>query len=177
MLSKIDLQLYLIVFLHQTTTYSNKLLQPGVLYLIVFLHQTTTYSPRGKTLVGCILSFFYIKPQLVTNLKIGKRRCILSFFYIKPQPCSKRRARLLSCILSFFYIKPQLFFVPYHILWVVSYRFSTSNHNAMMSCVISRSVVSYRFSTSNHNGLMRYHIVAYVVSYRFSTSNHNQTVL
>ena len=35
------------------------------LYLIEILHQTTTAKLKGITFSGCILSKFYIKPQLL----------------------------------------------------------------------------------------------------------------
>ena len=35
-----------------------------MLYLIEILHQTTTYIQCGLILLSCILSKFYIKPQL-----------------------------------------------------------------------------------------------------------------
>ena len=56
--------LYLIVFLHQTTTSFNTTAGFRKLYLIVFLHQTTTCILSRYPLQHCILSSFYIKPQL-----------------------------------------------------------------------------------------------------------------
>ena len=80
---------------------------PVRLYLIEILHQTTTTVVVGTILVSCILSKFYIKPQLRFRNYYPVFCCILSKFYIKPQqnrfipdiPC--------CCILSKFYIKPQ----------------------------------------------------------------------
>ena len=57
--------LYLIEILHQTTTEARAVAVSAMLYLIEILHQTTT---RAFVLVRkqrCILSKFYIKPQLV----------------------------------------------------------------------------------------------------------------
>ena len=79
--------------------------------------------------VSCILSKFYIKPQLFAILIFLIFSCILSKFYIKPQPCSERD----------------------FIRTVVSYRNSTSNHNFVHSPAHEVEVVSYRNSTSNHN--------------------------
>ena len=122
--------LYLIEILHQTTTvdgcavlvlcvvsYRNstsnhnppkrKAFVP-MLYLIEILHQTTT-MPRRVLLHGrCILSKFYIKPQLYTTSVKAAGSCILSKFYIKPQPYKNYYANKQGCILSKFYIKPQL---------------------------------------------------------------------
>ena len=55
--------LYLIEFLHQTTTCDDDILCSCMLYLIEFLHQTTTGGPREPRRVRCILLNFYIKPQ------------------------------------------------------------------------------------------------------------------
>ena len=55
------------------------------LYLIEILHQTTTCNIPLYPLLGCILSKFYIKPQLSRPHVRRRRRCILSKFYIKPQ--------------------------------------------------------------------------------------------
>ena len=56
-----------------------------LLYLIPFLHQTTT---EGLLLVGssrCILFHFYIKPQPAVGQILHDYGCILFHFYIKPQ--------------------------------------------------------------------------------------------
>ena len=60
------LLLYLIEILHQTTTYGVDVMRLLLLYLIEILHQTTTLGAGGSRYSGCILSKFYIKPQLLT---------------------------------------------------------------------------------------------------------------
>ena len=55
------------------------------LYLIEILHQTTTEGERYAEFASCILSKFYIKPQLTGRTLNGFDGCILSKFYIKPQ--------------------------------------------------------------------------------------------
>ena len=122
-------ELYLIEILHQTTTGHAIEYKPHWLYLIEILHQTTTLVPTLTRLCRCILSKFYIKPQLVESARIACVGCILSKFYIKPQ----RPAGQFSNAI------------------VVSYRNSTSNHNFQTQWVNADSVVSYRNSTSNHN--------------------------
>ena len=99
--------LYLIEFLHQTTTVeiaSNAILE---LYLIEFLHQTTTCCCEGCCRWCCILLNFYIKPQPPFAAKRSVFSCILLNFYIKPQPYASPRKTWLRCILLNFYIKPQ----------------------------------------------------------------------
>ena len=78
------------------------------LYLIEILHQTTTSFRRLMEILSCILSKFYIKPQLVRNFYGYSQCCILSKFYIKPQQKQMTRFSESCCILSKFYIKPQL---------------------------------------------------------------------
>ena len=99
------------------------------LYLIEILHQTTTHCKCIQFTLCCILSKFYIKPQLMMTTREGSMRCILSKFYIKPQRVHTSFENGL----------------------VVSYRNSTSNHNRVTINPRLRSVVSYRNSTSNHN--------------------------
>ena len=78
-----------------------------LLYLIEILHQTTTFDFRPRFSPGCILSKFYIKPQLICCSSVWRECCILSKFYIKPQQCPPSVEISASCILSKFYIKPQ----------------------------------------------------------------------
>ena len=60
--------LYLIEILHQTTTLCLVVWICAVLYLIEILHQTTTLARPALFPPGCILSKFYIKPQLAGQL-------------------------------------------------------------------------------------------------------------
>ena len=108
---EMDLKLYLIEFLHQTTTYAITAIKRIALYLIEFLHQTTTVKSCSCTKSRCILLNFYIKPQLKPSKDFDQAGCILLNFYIKPQ----------QCILAAFD------------RMVVSYWISTSNHNIEQS--------------------------------------------
>ena len=124
------------------------------LYLIEILHQTTTSTRGIKTMSSCILSKFYIKPQLsafrVHHVRVVSYRNSTSNHNSRPIRCRSR------C--------------------VVSYRNSTSNHNLFTINCQRFSVVSYRNSTSNHNTGYEVLNVGGVVSYRNSTSNHNKPV-
>ena len=79
-----------------------------LLYLIEILHQTTTRGSASVYFSSCILSKFYIKPQLWEDIHYFTCCCILSKFYIKPQLGLKEHKNVR----------------------VVSYRNSTSNHNS-----------------------------------------------
>ena len=104
---------------------------------------------------SCILSKFYIKPQLRRRNLFPRQRCILSKFYIKPQ----RRGWLTLWI------------------WVVSYRNSTSNHNFEGRDSNSVKVVSYRNSTSNHNhiGVLSIHRRLYLIEILHQTTTWRST--
>ena len=166
------------------------------LYLIEILHQTTTSRCTSTLRSCCILSKFYIKPQLgyhhsqfrscciLSKFYIKPQpkytehwafhSCILSKFYIKPQPAIANISAAAGCILSKFYIKPQLHRLGAREATVVSYRNSTSNHNYPRNICLGVGVVSYRNSTSNHNMYLSGLQCGFVVSYRNSTSNHNK---
>ena len=77
------------------------------LYLIEILHQTTTQRSLGFSYVGCILSKFYIKPQL--RLERELTRCVVSY-----RNSTSNHNSLTT---------------RYDSRGVVSYRNSTSNHN------------------------------------------------
>ena len=88
------------------------------LYLIEILHQTTTrVTTKWRS---CTLYLIEILHQTTTSFYCGwfSQRCILSKFYIKPQPY-----RYCACWLH-----------------VVSYRNSTSNHNAKGDLTNSKSL-------------------------------------
>ena len=79
----------------------------NVLYLIPFLHQTTTTRRVYRCIFGCILFHFYIKPQLSLLYGYTSFCCILFHFYIKPQRSELSPYKAHGCILFHFYIKPQ----------------------------------------------------------------------
>ena len=144
----------------------------GLLYLIEILHQTTTVTATAPDVRRCILSKFYIKPQLPVALlryvvvvsyrnstsnhnglaAIPSGRMLYLIEILHQTTTSRCTSTLRSCcILSKFYIKPQRIGGDTLGQDVVSYRNSTSNHNSGGSPITSGGVVSYRNSTSNHN--------------------------
>ena len=99
--------LYLIEILHQTTTRLSACARASWLYLIEILHQTTTCGKCEDCLRRCILSKFYIKPQLFASAL--KHISVVSYRNsTSNHNISTRR-------------------IP--VVMVVSYRNSTSNHN------------------------------------------------
>ena len=143
------------------------------LYLIPFLHQTTTCDTAFRFVLRCILFHFYIKPQPWRQILCQGDRCILFHFYIKPQPALGAGLEIDSCILFHFYIKPQLRNMAMFLSSrCILFHFYIKPQRDICGCLFPR-VVSYSISTSNHNlGMfdLRY---CNVVSYSISTSNHN----
>ncbi len=70
-------RLYLIEILHQTTTRRLAWSSRRELYLIEILHQTTTMPAASGNFNSCILSKFYIKPQL--SLMVLLSRSVVSY--------------------------------------------------------------------------------------------------
>ena len=143
------------------------------LFLIFILHQTTTIDDNKSKRKSCFLSLFYIKPQQYKPFTTKNHGCFLSLFYIKPQRIERTYTLDKGCFLSLFYIKPQHLIGNNWLDIVVSYLYSTSNHNLQTLSATSAGVVSYLYSTSNHNKLFQIKCVKTVVSYLYSTSNHN----
>ena len=83
----------------------------GLLYLIEILHQTTTYIRCGLILLSCILSKFYIKPQL-HHTTAGY--CFVVSYRNSTSNHNPKASPILGSK-------------------VVSYRNSTSNHNIWLS--------------------------------------------
>ena len=101
--------------------------------------------------IHCILSFFIIKPQHHKRFVFRQCHCILSFFIIKPQPRHQCPASLRNCILSFFIIKPQLllFTPPRFLNCILS--FFIIKPQLTLNHALHSIIVSYLFSSSNHN--------------------------
>ena len=126
-----QLKLYLIEILHQTTTWRASVLSSPSCILLKFYIKPQLRSNYNYNAYGCILLKFYIKPQLARQWLMVPCGCILLKFYIKPQQPKQSQHRAAGCILLKFYIKPQ----------------------QRPDCLICFEVVSYWNSTSNHNDI------------------------
>ena len=78
------------------------------LYIYLFLHQTTTYDILYILSFCCISIYSYIKPQLVDEQSLREVGCISIYSYIKPQPDGWLDFFEEGCISIYSYIKPQL---------------------------------------------------------------------
>ena len=143
------------------------------LYILRFLHQTTTIIISYYGSKGCISCVFYIKPQLVSNLQQKQVSCISCVFYIKPQLQSSFVFMYMVVYLAFSTSNHNYSIRDDCLLWLYILRFlhqTTTSNSFLPSMPI---VVYLAFSTSNHNGgcsEYRRHLVVYLA---FSTSNHN----
>ena len=99
------------------------------LYIVLFLHQTTT-NGYGYLFKWCCISYYsYIKPQLRSVDGESVPSCISYYSYIKPQPDTTSNDGSGGCISYYSYIKPQLC-LPFFCSSSVVYRtIPTSNHN------------------------------------------------
>ena len=121
--------LYLIEILHQTTTLNPSVLFAIELYLIEILHQTTTLATVSPFLLRCILSKFYIKPQLYRHL-------------LSPDSVVSYR----NSTSNHNFVGSVLIFVVLYLIEILHQTTTVDGCAVLVLCV-----VSYRNSTSNHN--------------------------
>ena len=122
-----------------------------VLYLIEFLHQTTTLIRLSLPLLSCILLNFYIKPQQI--MQVISRSHVVSYWISTSNHNFAGQAAGGESVVSYWISTSNHNGGSRYTDWldVVSYWISTSNHNAFARLLFSRPVVSYWISTSNHN--------------------------
>ena len=88
-------RLYIVLFLHQTTTFICFLYLCTVLYIVLFLHQTTTNWWFRWNSYCCISYYSYIKPQPKRSIRAWCLGCISYYSYIKPQPVGLKYLKIL----------------------------------------------------------------------------------
>ena len=121
------------------------------LYLIPFLHQTTTIEVFLLLTLGCILFHFYIKPQHYYDIQ--------TFLKVVSYSISTSNHNFPICMDLNRVVVSYSISTSNHNLKdvqevrrrVVSYSISTSNHNILRRNNVLKEVVSYSISTSNHN--------------------------
>ena len=87
--------LYIVLFLHQTTTYFTYFLINERLYIVLFLHQTTTSSLLFLCLSGLYIVLFLHQTTTDPLQTMLRNSCISYYSYIKPQPAIGAGAGLL----------------------------------------------------------------------------------
>ncbi len=76
-----------VLYLYSTSNHNRTLvivLSVRLSYIFI-LHQTTTSRYPSISMLRCLISLFYIKPQRSGKTLISPRSCLISLFYIKPQ--------------------------------------------------------------------------------------------
>ena len=106
-----------------------------MLYLIPFLHQTTTFIVWRTAPNCCILFHFYIKPQLTTGQIYGFSGCILFHFYIKPQPdfVTESNTYVVSYSISTSNHNPSLFHCGVELLYLIPFLHQTTTRAAILN--------------------------------------------
>ena len=124
-----SLALYIVRFLHQTTTFGDYARRMTELYIVRFLHQTTTDLIRARLAKRLYIVRFLHQTTTKNSQKKHVSSCISSVSYIKPQRCPQWRMPIK----------------------VVYRPFPTSNHNMSIFWSTPLLVVYRPFPTSNHN--------------------------
>ena len=145
------LRLYIVLFLHQTTTVKQSLINVRALYIVLFLHQTTTLQVIRKFRRMLYIVLFLHQTTTTWSRLTCDLRCISYYSYIKPQ--QTRRTCRFDC--------------------VVYRTIPTSNHNSLMIVANTSKVVYRTIPTSNHNSSPKSGFLLIVVYRTIPTSNHN----
>ena len=100
-LDEVTQKLFIILFLHQTTTQFVFRMRFHLLFIILFLHQTTTSPTFTRKRLCCLSSCSYIKPQRPFLVLLT----ILVVYHLVPtsnhNPSSSLRTSLLLFIILF----------------------------------------------------------------------------
>ena len=143
--------LYIVRFLHQTTTTARCHPSLRMLYIVRFLHQTTTLM--AFEYFCCWLYIVRFLHQTTTDGRgVTHTLCCISFVsYIKPQPRYIILLLVFCCISFVSYIKPQPSIRP-DALIRCCISFVSYIKPQLQLKVIDQTIVVYRsFPTSNHN--------------------------
>ena len=162
------------MFLHQTTTFYLVTHLHDELFIILFLHQTTTLSGQRQTWLCCLSSCSYIKPQLSDFICTFAMCCLSSCSYIKPQ----RRSESGYTVGVVYHLVPTSNHndedVAQRDVLVVYHLVPTSNHNSSFYVRHTNVVVYHLVPTSNHNYTHWFMVCSLVVYHLVPTSNHNR---
>ena len=121
--------LFIILFLHQTTTPQHQRSIHCWLFIILFLHQTTTLCSEWCFWHMLFIILFLHQTTTAQFIVLFRSSCLSSCSYIKPQPSN-----------VFKYEDS----VVYHLV-------PTSNHNLAKASFYCLCVVYHLVPTSNHN--------------------------
>ena len=165
------------------------------LFIILFLHQTTTKSGNGKLSFSCLSSCSYIKPQHLMIIYIVRivvyhlvptsnhnldavqvaEACVV--YHLVPTSNHNSREIDILCRPVVYHLVPtsnhngvdnmnRKYIVVYHLV-------PTSNHNHSFLYIERNIVVYHLVPTSNHNCVSFHADSTLVVYHLVPTSNHN----
>ena len=133
-------KLSLTFFLHQTTTGWQASRGANILSLTFFLHQTTTVAISYYNSSRLSLTFFLHQTTTVEYKDAKGEILSLTFFLHQTTTLRMFSVRDCYCLLPFFYIKPQQPPPSAPAQSIVSYLFSTSNHNVyLLFCCFTKT--------------------------------------
>ena len=150
-----------------------------LLYLIPFLHQTTTYSQVEMTGFSCILFHFYIKPQRWFDA--------FGFIYVvsysistsnhnRGQPRHKPRA-VVSYSISTSNHNGKVLQIRTPV--VVSYSISTSNHNMSTPTLFIHSLylIPFLHQTTTLSIYSKKHAWLYLIPFLHQTTTYGRNLI
>ena len=142
-----------VLYPYSTSNHNLRLAYSANRMVVLYLYSTSNHNFRTMINYPCLLSYIFILHQTTTCLYIPFPclSCLISLFYIKPQLCHWYFICIFGCLISLFYIKPQRQGNAGNNRLVVLYLYSTSNHNWWRGTCRRTAVVLYLYSTSNHN--------------------------
>ena len=121
--------LFIILFLHQTTTCPPIPLPRCRLFIILFLHQTTTPRSLSNWMPGLFIILFLHQTTTLNGVVGGFTALFIILFLHQTTTYLDSVRPLPSCLSSCSYIKPQLLSSVFFCISVVYHLVPTSNHN------------------------------------------------
>ncbi len=165
-------KLYIFLFLHQTTTLEQLHLGSIQLYIFLFLHQTTTFRKLGIYGMSCISFFSYIKPQLQIN-EVTQTTVVYLSFPTSNHNCNDVEHTFIMLYIFLFLHQTttnKLSFLEYLALYIFLFLHQTttvsSSNKSLARCISFFSYIKPQLCRAVFERLR-------VVYLSFPTSNHN----
>ena len=121
--------LYIVLFLHQTTTDDVSKLNASSLYIVLFLHQTTTSSFSCSFYTELYIVLFLHQTTTVPPPQETYKRLYIVLFLHQTTTRYHHLRKAYRCISYYSYIKPQPSLLRLPLVLVVYRTIPTSNHN------------------------------------------------
>ena len=121
--------LYIVLFLHQTTTGPSTQSSRYWLYIVLFLHQTTTTPLFDRATEGLYIVLFLHQTTTIGTNNLAAWWLYIVLFLHQTTTYLRSFSYRDRCISYYSYIKPQLSLRLFHCVVVVYRTIPTSNHN------------------------------------------------